>query len=74
MIPGEHFPSNAQLLMTLYLVTRNALGSRNATGRISREQTSERIAAVWGKRPEFVARLPTQIVNDKGRYHSIIWG
>ncbi len=51
------------------LVPTNALGSRNATGRISREQTSERIVAVWGKRPEFVARLPTQMVNDKGRYH-----
>src|SRR2546429_6316226 len=53
------------------LVPTNALGSRNATGRISREQTSERIVAVWGKRPEFVARLPTQMVNDKGRYHSL---
>jgi hypothetical protein len=37
-------------------------------GRISREQTSERIVAVWGKRPEVVARLAIQIVNDKGRY------
>src|ERR1017187_8740659 len=52
------------------LVPTNALGSRNASGRISREQTSERIVAVWGKRPEVVARLPIQIVNDKGRYHS----
>jgi hypothetical protein len=26
----------------------NALGSRSANGRISREQTSERIVAVWG--------------------------
>jgi hypothetical protein len=50
------------------LVPTNALGSRNAIGRISREQTSERIVAVWGKRPEVVARLPIQIVNDKGRY------
>jgi hypothetical protein len=52
-------------------VPTNALGSRNATGRISWEQTSERIVAVWGKRPGFVARLPTQIVNDKGRYHAV---
>ena len=49
-------------------VAINALGSRNASGRISREQTSERIVAVWGKRPEVVARSPIQIVNDKGRY------
>jgi len=51
-------------------VTRNALGSRNACGRIPRVQTSERIVAVWGKRVEVVARWPIQIVNDKGRYHS----
>jgi hypothetical protein len=31
----------------------------------------ELIVAVWGKRPEFVARLPTQIVNDKGRYRQL---
>src|SRR5260370_1178619 len=51
------------------LVTTNALGSRNATGRISREQTSERIVAGWGKRPKFVPRLPIQIMNDEGRSH-----
>jgi hypothetical protein len=28
-------------------VLKNARGSRNANGRISREQTSERIVAVW---------------------------
>ena len=47
-------------------VLGNAVGSRNASGRISREQTSERIVAVWGKGPEVVARLPIQIMNDKG--------
>ena len=51
-------------------VPRNALGSRNASGRISREQTSERIVTVWGKPPEVVARLPIQIVNDKGTFAS----
>jgi hypothetical protein len=50
------------------MIMINALGSRNASGRISREQTSERIVAVWGNRPEVVARSPIQIVNDKGRY------
>jgi hypothetical protein len=34
------------------LVLGNGLGSRNATGRISWEQTPERIVAVCGKRPE----------------------
>jgi hypothetical protein len=48
-------------------LSSNALGSRNASGSISREQPSERIVAAWGKRPEVVARLPIQIENDKGR-------
>jgi hypothetical protein len=51
----------------LQSVLRDALGSRDASGRISREQTSERIIAVWGKQPEAVARSPIQILNDKGR-------
>jgi hypothetical protein len=48
-------------------LSSNALGSRDASGRISREQTSERIVAAWGKQPEVVARSPIQILNDKGR-------
>ncbi len=39
---------------------------------ISREQTSERIVAIWDNDPR--ARLPTRIVNDKGRYHSLPGG
>jgi hypothetical protein len=53
------------------LVSGNALGSRNANGRLSQEQTSERIVAVWGKRPN--ARLPAQVANDKGRLHISVW-
>ena len=48
------------------LVPRNAVGSRNANGRISRGQTSERIIAVWGKRPEWKLANPNR--NDQGRY------
>lgn len=46
-------------------LSSNALVSRNANWRISREQTSERIVAVWDK--DANVRLPTQMVNDKGR-------
>ena len=47
----------------------NALGSRNADWRISREQTSERVVAAWYKDANVGnVGLPTQIVNDKGRY------
>src|ERR1700724_799539 len=63
---AHHIPMSWAALRGFVLI--NALGSRNVSGRISREQTSERIVAVWGKRPEVVARLPIQIVNDKGRY------
>jgi len=31
------------------------------------------IVAVWGKRPEVVARLPIPIVDDKGRYRQQCW-
>jgi hypothetical protein len=46
---------------------RNALGSRNANGRISWAQTRERIVAVGANDPN--ARLPTQIVMIK----DVIW-
>jgi hypothetical protein len=34
------------------------LGSRNANGRILREQPSGRIVAVWAKRPEYPLANP----------------
>jgi hypothetical protein len=45
-----------QVLQSLRLVPKNALGSKNATGRISREQTSKRDSRCLGQTTRMHAR------------------
>jgi hypothetical protein len=56
----------------LRIVRLTGQGSIRANGRDSRKQTSERRSIIWAI--DSYARMPAQVVNAKGRCHSLSAG